>query len=269
MNPPSKFFLSETDFCDYRHPAIQSIVSRLKKDVHNGAIEDKRLLAVRGFDFVRDEIKYTVGNWQKKASETLLEKSGTCTNSANLLVAILRAIEIPAGYGVMRVAGKEYFGPITPNILKQYIADSSVHVYVYAYIDDRWVKCDPSDDRELSMGTQHINPQSTFLEWDGLSDAILNLDKAHIIDDTEPVWSIDYIFQKPSRHRNRGYLSVANAYIHFLRESGHGIRNVGEIDMKFKRWLAKYSKKNYIFYHTLKFLNLNKVVYEIFKKDKK
>lgn len=269
MDTPQKLFLLETSFCDCCNPAIQDIVAQIKSEVYNNGTYYERLLAVRIFNFVRDEIKYTVGNWHRKASETLLEKRGTCTNSANLMVAMLRIAGIPAGYRVMRVDGKEYFGPITPSILKQYISDSSIHIYVCVYLDGRWVKCDPSDDHDLAIGTQHINPQSTLVEWDGVSDAILKLDPAHVISDTGPLWSIDDVFQKPSRHQNRGYLVIANAYIQFLREHGQGIHNIEEIEKKFKKWLAIYSKKYYIYYHMLKFPTINKILYEIFKKNKK
>lgn len=262
-----KSFLLETSFCDCCNPAIKNIVAQLKKEICCST-EDKRLLAVKVFNFVRDEIKYTVGNWQRKASETLRERKGTCTNSANLMVAMLRSSGIPAGYGLMRVEGKKYFGPITPNVLKQYISDSSVHVYVYVYLDGRWIRCDPSDDHDLAVGTQHINPQSTFVEWDGVNDAVLRLDPSHIISDIGPLQNIEELLQKKSRHQNRGYIVIANAYIQFLREHGQGIRNIEEIEKKFKKWLVAHSKKHYIYYQILKLPNIKKL-YEILKKNKK
>ncbi len=58
----------------------------------------EREAAVRLFDFVRDEIPYRFGPWGLCASETLARGEGSCTNKANLLVALLRAAGTAAAY---------------------------------------------------------------------------------------------------------------------------------------------------------------------------
>ncbi|MDQ3357003.1 MAG: transglutaminase-like domain-containing protein [Actinomycetota bacterium] len=72
---------------------------------------------MRLYRFVRDEIPYAFGPWGVRASQTLAQGTGTCTNKANLLVALLRAAGIGAAYGVLRVDTQHYFGPIGPDFL--------------------------------------------------------------------------------------------------------------------------------------------------------
>ncbi len=111
-----KEFLQETEYCDFSHPKIQRLAHKIGDKYDNP--KDK---AVALFYWVRDNILYRVGMWNKKASETLAETEGTCTNNANLFVALLRANYIPAGFGVMKVYGQKYFGPIAIPMLKKFI----------------------------------------------------------------------------------------------------------------------------------------------------
>jgi transglutaminase-like putative cysteine protease len=71
-------YLEETRFCDTGHPEIEKI--------------DKSEYSVRAFYRVRDNTRYYVGQISETASETLARRRGSCTNKANLLVALLRAM---------------------------------------------------------------------------------------------------------------------------------------------------------------------------------
>jgi len=248
-----KNFLKETRFCDFNHSEIAKIADDFKSKYKNN-----KQLAIALFYFVRDNTKYNVGDWTKTASETLSTGVGTCTNNANLLVALLRKAEIPAGYGIMKVYGREYFGVIVPKKLKVNISKISTHVYCYVYINNKWLKCDPSDDEPLSIGTQHLNPQSELVNWDGESHAMLNLHKDHIIQDRGPVDNIDRLISKKMKFYKKLPVKIANLYIDFLREGAKNINNVDLLEKNFYRWLKK---KNYFFYFLYKYLffwhNLN------------
>ena len=106
-------FLKETEYCDWSNSEIKSAAEKI---IVNLTEPKEKTVAL--FYWVRDNIYYRVGLWNRKASETLAERKGTCTNSANLFIAFNRAIGIPAGYYVMKVNGREYFGPIVPKFLK-------------------------------------------------------------------------------------------------------------------------------------------------------
>ncbi len=93
--------LAVSAYCDHDHGAIRARVADLAR--HVGDAGDVGL-AVGAFEFVRDEVLYAFGPWGVRASKTLESRQGTCTNKANLLIALLRAAGIPAAYGVMRTS---------------------------------------------------------------------------------------------------------------------------------------------------------------------
>lgn len=239
MKENVKNFLEKTEFCDFDHPNIQKIAHKIIKNC-----TDDREKAVSLFYWVRDNILYRVGDWQKKASETLVEKEGACTNKANLLVAFLRANNIPAGYGVMKVDARRYFGPITILMLKKFAGERSTHVYATVYLNNKWIRCDPSDDRKLSENTLYLNPPSKLVEWNGFQDAMLNLDKDHILSDEYPIANIDPWMEKKPRRAKGVPLKVANLFIKFLRENTQKINKISELEELFKNWL----KIKYPFY---------------------
>ena len=236
-------FLAETKYCDYKNLLIQNEVSHYIKKY-----SDKRELALALFYLVRDRTLYRVGSMNLKASDTFIKKGGSCTDNANLLVAFCRSVGIPAGYGVMEVVGPDYFGIITPRSLANRISKKTKHVYAYVFLSNRWIKCDPSDDEPLSLNTQHLNPQSKIVEWNGISDAVLNLNPSHIISDTGPFADIDHIISKKQRKSIYIPVKIANYFIDFLRKHGSKINSIEMIEPTFIRWLRKYHKLYYLLY---------------------
>ncbi len=237
-------FLKETVFCNFNDKNISRIAESFKEKNSN-QIE----LARDIFYFVRDSTKYKLGNWTKKASDTLIEKGGTCTNNTNLLVALFRSVKIPAGYGVMDVVGPSYFGPIVLPHFTNHVSKRTKHIYCFVYLNNKWLKCDPSDDEPLSINTSHLNPQSKLVEWNGLSHAMLNLNPSHIISDRGPIADIDSIIGKKMRHRRKIPVYFANIYLDFLREEGKEIKKIEELGGYFNKWLLR---KNVILYVTYK-----------------
>ena len=233
-------FLKETKYCDFNNLKIKELAFDITKNIN-----DDKNKAIALFYYVRDSILYRVGNWNKKASETLLEGKGVCTSKSNLLIALLRSSGIPAGYGVMRVKGKEYFGNIVPLFFRDKIGKESIHIYVYVYLNNRWIKCDPSDDKRFSENTSYFNPQSKLVDWNGENDAILNLNPNHILEDSNVLDNIDDIICKEPKNAKGIILNLGNLYIDFLRWNDKRINNLDELDFLFKKWL----KKNHILYY--------------------
>ena len=232
-------FLKETKYCNFNNKKIKQLAFEITK----GAKSEKDK-AITLFYYVRDSILYRVGHWNRKATETLVERKGVCTSKSNLLVALLRSLNIPSGYGVMEVRGDEYFGPIVPDFLKDKISKKSVHVYACVYLNNVWIKCDPSDDKKLSISTSHLNPQSKLVDWDGESDAMLNLNPGHILKDNSPLADIDYLISKKSRNSNYFVVKAGNLYIDFLRNSNK-LSDLEQTKSLFKSWLKK---RHIIFY---------------------
>ena len=92
-------FLIGTKYCDVENVQIK----RQTKQLLSSCDGDDVYSAVRIFDWVRDEVKYSFGYWNVKASETMRKMSGMCANKANLQIAMLRTAGIPAGYKVLRI----------------------------------------------------------------------------------------------------------------------------------------------------------------------
>jgi hypothetical protein len=207
-------WLVQSRYCDCDHPAIRRVVA----EVVNGA-ESERAAAIRLFRFVRDHVLYTFGAWGVSASETLVLREGTCTNKNNLLVTLLRAAGIRAGYGVLSVNGKEYFGNIAPAYFKPLASAHSTHIYAAAWLDGSWVKCDASTDREIAAKTAHFCPQTRLIEWDGVQDACDFLEPEHVHADLGLRASIDDLLDKPSRNANPTTVALLNDYIRFIRQN--------------------------------------------------
>lgn len=238
-----KKYLEVTEYIDYNSQIVQKVKEKIAQ---NDA--DKEKFAVKAFYYIRNNFPYTFGSWNKPASEVFLSDYGMCTNKAVALVALLRSFGIPSGFGMFRVSGKEYFGPIVPAILKRRIASFSVHYYVGIYLDGKWLKIDPSADPILCEKTSYFNPTTEIVEWDGEHDAMEKIDAKYIHQDTFPIANIDKLLQKKPKNAKGIGLKVGNLYLNFLRQNEVHIYNPDrDLDVLFKKWL----RRKYFFYYIL------------------
>jgi transglutaminase-like putative cysteine protease len=158
-------FLQATEAIDCDHPRIKGLASqtiRGARDVHERA----RLL----FYLVRDTIPYNLYvpfflPEHYRASTTLQRGSGYCVQKSVLLVALARAVGIPA---------RLVFADIRNYLISEWVAELMetnlliFHCYVEWLLGDRWVRVTPSFDKEVSR--EHGYP---LVEFDGKNDAIL------------------------------------------------------------------------------------------------
>lgn len=86
-------------------------------------------------DWVKQHIIFMVGssNCSTSALDTLVEPVGVCRDFAHLLIALCRALNIPARF----VTGIDYGAD--PGL-----GPTDFHAYVEAYLGDRWYLFDPS-----------------------------------------------------------------------------------------------------------------------------
>jgi transglutaminase-like putative cysteine protease len=103
-------FLQPSLYCDWQHPAIQQLMRNLTTHARS-----ERDAARELFTWVRDHILFRVGHWNATASDTLAEREGTCSNKANLMVALARASGIPAAYYVQKVRGRNILALSCPS----------------------------------------------------------------------------------------------------------------------------------------------------------
>ncbi len=121
-------FLSACDVVDYHHPTIAKLASRLL----SGSCETT---AKDCFEWVRDNIQHCIDFKREEtpyiASDVLAVGTGFCTAKSHLLVALLRANKIPAGFCYQRLT---FDGPSPPYCLHGFIA-----VWLEGY---GWYRCD-------------------------------------------------------------------------------------------------------------------------------
>lgn len=90
--------LASTFYVDYADPAIQTLADTL-----GAGGQDDQDYARAAFEHVRDNIPHTAETGRQivtaKASDVLAAGTGICHAKANLLAALLRAGNIPAGFG--------------------------------------------------------------------------------------------------------------------------------------------------------------------------
>jgi hypothetical protein len=235
-------FLQHSLYCDWRHPAIQQLMRSTTTQARS-----ERDAARELFTWVRDHILFRVGQWNATASDTLAEREGTCSNKANLLVALARASGIPAAYYVQKVRGQEYLGPIVPLTLRRWIAPRSTHVHPALYLGGRWVRCDPTDDQTFAQHTVHLNPQSALVTWDGEHDALIRLDPAHILEEAGPLSEVEALFAKAPRIPTP-IVRLGNLYVRFLRDSAHHYQTHDALESAFRVWLRRHTPGFYLLY---------------------
>ena len=95
-------YLEKTKYVDFDDPRIKELSDRLKADS-----SDEISLVKNTYYFVRDSINHSWDVQDKRvtvtASDTLREGVGICWSKANLLAALLRVNDIPAGFSYQRL----------------------------------------------------------------------------------------------------------------------------------------------------------------------
>jgi transglutaminase-like putative cysteine protease len=156
-------YLKPTPIIDCGHKSIQEKANELEKG-KEGIVKKARSL----FNFVRDEIKYNpyLPRYLPehfRASNTLARGEGFCVQKAVLLVALSRAMGIPA---------RLRFAIIKNHLLPEKVAEllnTNIlpdHGYTELYINGKWVKATPTFDLEMCQKNRIIP-----VEFDGINDA--------------------------------------------------------------------------------------------------
>ena len=92
-----------------------------------------RVQAIRDWVLQRTTFTSNTSNSNTSAIDTLLETVGVCRDFAHLMIALCRAINIPARF----TTGIDYGADPA-------LGPTDFHAYVEAYLGDRWYMFDPS-----------------------------------------------------------------------------------------------------------------------------
>jgi hypothetical protein len=162
----SERFLAPSKSCNSDHPAIAEAALSLGE-----AGDSERDKAVEVFHFVRDRISFQFSWFSDTASDTLASKRGHCYQKANLQIALLRCLGIPAGFITQR---------IDPGVLRPFLSDEAAeiigepvgHCHACALLNGRWVSADSTFDKPLLdfVLDDHWQMQE---RWDGIHDVKL------------------------------------------------------------------------------------------------
>lgn len=237
-------FLAPTPMCDADHAAVRRMAAEITRRAGT-----QREAAVALFYWVRDNVTYTMGDWNWRASETLALRHGTCSNKANLMVAMARALGIPAGFHVQYVSTPAYFSGGFIPLVRRSVRDIAIHVYVTLFIDGRWVKADPTDDKALSDAIEAIVPHAKAFDFDGENDAVIPFAEGSVVSDRGPFTDIDADLMRQARI-SESHKRMFAGYVAYLREFGaqfvhDTLDEQLRIEADFRRYLAEREPEAY------------------------
>lgn len=126
--------LQPTPILDYRHPSIQALVAaRGWRALPYG----DRIGAV--YDFVRDEIRFGYNESDAlAASAVLADGYGQCNTKTTLLMALLRAVEVPCRFHGATIDKRLQKG-VVEGIFYRMAPQDIFHSWVEVRFEQRWV----------------------------------------------------------------------------------------------------------------------------------
>ena len=185
-------YLQSTELCD---STSEQIVAKAE-ELTMGA-ETPKEAAMKVFYFVRDQIPFTTGRADARASDSLAEGRGFCVTKPNLQIALLRAMGIPARYRHLCLK-KEVLKGILPDWAYDPHPDTiGYHPWCECYLSGKWTVCEPLFDKPLYNAAVEAEFLSTedvpSIDWDGNSD--LKVVTPWILEDKGTFASLDDLFR--------------------------------------------------------------------------
>ena len=83
----------------------------------------------------------------------------------------------------------------------------------------RWLRCDPSTDRDLASRTCHFWLQTRLIDW-ATGDSLDFLDPAHVHADLGLYANVDELLDRPARGAGPELFAAGNAYLDFRALGG-------------------------------------------------
>lgn len=222
MIDEKKEFLKPSYYCDFNN---EKIIRFVKKNTQNITTKEEKVIYL--FNYIKDNFKYSFGDWNLKASEVIDKKIGMCTTKSNLLVACLRSLNIPAGFVIMRINARDIFEKFTKiNFLKNRISTNSIHMYVKLFLNNKWISIDPSLDNSLLRGLINFGYYKSSLDkWDGKSDYINFISPEYIIKDLGLFSNINEYHERKRNTANNIFIFFSNLIMNYYRFLGRITQN--------------------------------------------
>ena len=124
----------ETPVLDFRHREIQKLIA--ERNWRNLSNDEEKIKAV--YNYVRDEIVFGYqGEDAASASKVLQDGYGQCNTKSNLLMALLRALDIPCRFHGFTIEKSLQKGAI-PGIWFRLSPKNIVHSWVEVLHEGQW-----------------------------------------------------------------------------------------------------------------------------------
>lgn len=129
--PDPSAYLGASEAVDLEHPRVVALIERIRSQAE-GEVERARLV----FELCRDEVRHSFDLEGARvvpcrASEVAEQGEGICFAKANLCVALLRGLGIPAGFCYQRLVYRE----------GTHVLHGLVAVYLGTLL--RWIRLEP------------------------------------------------------------------------------------------------------------------------------
>ncbi|CAH9054541.1 hypothetical protein PSECIP111854_01395 [Pseudoalteromonas sp. CIP111854] len=130
-----KEYLSPTPLLNFTHPAIQKLL-KTQQWQHLNTFDAFKSI----YDFVKDEVKFGYSSDDTlSASHVLKVGYGQCNTKGTLLMALLRAVNIPCRLQGFTISNNLKAGVI-PNWLLWFAPKVIIHSWVEVYINEQWLE---------------------------------------------------------------------------------------------------------------------------------
>lgn len=146
MSQELEFFLEPAEGIQCAHPEVLALARQVARGSHNDVEAAGRL-----FEYVRDTVRYSVQvpyapMEQYLALNTLQRGWGYCVQKSAVLVALARALGIPARLGLADIENH-----ILPPAMVHMLGSNIIYYHCFAewWIGGQWLKATPSFDRQL------------------------------------------------------------------------------------------------------------------------
>jgi len=169
-----EIFLKSSENVNFEHANMQQYIEDFK------GLSDKKELAIKLYEKVRDGFLYDpyhldISSKALVASEIVLKKRAWCVEKSLVLIACLRAVEIPAKFGFAIVVNHLGIEKLETYLQRKEIV---FHGFVSVFLDNRWVICTPAFDQKVCRFAG-VEP----LKWNGENDSLFQeftKDKKHM-----------------------------------------------------------------------------------------
>ena len=156
-------FLCETFYLNFNDPSFDDFLKDVNTDLTKKEIALKLYYLVRD-GFTYDPYHLDITREGLQASNIFTKKRAWCVQKATLLAACARKFEIPSRLGYAIVVNHIGVEKLTFYLKRNEIV---FHGYVELFIDEKWVKCTPSFDKNICR-LSNVAP----LNWDGENDSM-------------------------------------------------------------------------------------------------